>query len=65
MNASTIFTMAGMTVAGLIGLFLAAGAVDDGMQIFGMILAGLAVLMNFWLIHRYYDPATAAAEQSE
>lgn len=65
MNPSTICTMAGMTGAGLLGLFLAARAVDPGMQIFGLVLAALAVLLNFWLIHRYYDPAVSAAENAD
>ncbi len=62
MNPSTIFTMAGMTAVGFLGLLLASRAVDDGIQIFGLVLFALAVFLDFWLIHRHYDPAVAEVE---
>jgi hypothetical protein len=62
MNTSTIFTMAGMTAVGLLGLFMASRAVDDGIQIFGLVLFALAVLLDFWLIDRHYDPAVIALD---
>jgi hypothetical protein len=65
MNPSTIFTMAGMTCAGILGLMLASQAVDDGMQIFGLLLFGLAVFLNFWSINRHYDPVVAADDASD
>lgn len=57
--------MAGMTAIGVLGLLVASRAVDPGMQIFGLVLFALAVLLDFWLINRHYDPAVAAAENSE
>jgi hypothetical protein len=62
MNPSTIFTMAGMTAAGLLGLLLASRAVDEGIQIFGFVLFVLAVFLDFWLINRHYDPGVAEGE---
>lgn len=40
---------------GLIGLFLAAGAWDNEMYVFGLVLAGFAVLFDFGLLRRHYD----------
>ena len=40
---------------GLIGLFLVAGAADAEMYVFGLSLAGFAVLFDFGLIKRYFD----------
>jgi hypothetical protein len=62
MNPSTIFTMAGMTGVGLLGLLLASRAVDEGMQIFGLVLFVLAVFLDFWLINRLFEPEVATAE---
>jgi hypothetical protein len=62
MNTSTIFTMAGMTAVGMLGLVLASRAVDDGIQIFGLTLFALAVFLDFWLINRHYDPVVAEVE---
>lgn len=65
MNPSTIFTMAGMTGIGILGLFLASRAVDPGIQIFGLVLAGLAVFFAYWLINRHFEPEVMAAENSD
>ena len=40
---------------GLIGLFLAAGAADRGIYVFGMALAAFAVLFVFALIKQGFD----------
>jgi len=45
---------------GLIGLFLASGAHDDEMYVFGLSLAGFAVVFVFGLIRRHFDRADAA-----
>ncbi len=53
-----------MAVFGLIGLFLAAGAADDEMYVFGMSLCGFTVCFEFGLIRRHYarrDRARALA----
>jgi len=54
-----------VTVLGLIGLFMAAGALDDEIYIFGLSLAGFAALFVFGLVKGHYDRADAArrAEQ--
>lgn len=44
-----------MAVCGLAGLFLAAGAHDIDMSVFGLVLAGWAVVFVFGLIRRHYD----------
>jgi len=49
-----------MAVFGLIGLFLAAGAADDEMYVFGLSLAGFAGIFIFGLVKRHYDRADAA-----
>ena len=49
-----------MAVFGLIGLILAAGAVDSGIYVFGLCLAGFACLFNIGLIRAYYDRRDAA-----
>ena len=41
-----------VTLLGLGGLFLAAGAWDTGISAFGLALAVFAVLYNFFAIHR-------------
>ncbi len=48
---------------GLLGLFLASHAVDDGMSVFGFALFAFGVLMVFWLIKKAFD--TAGAERAE
>jgi hypothetical protein len=42
-------------VLGLIGLVLASGALDGEIFIFGLSLAGFAVLFEFGLIRRHFD----------
>ncbi|MDA8251839.1 MAG: hypothetical protein M0Z28_22105 [Rhodospirillales bacterium] len=49
-----------VAVLGLIGLFMAAGAVDDEIYIFGLGLGGFAVLFIFGLIRAHFDRADAA-----
>lgn len=49
-----------MAALGLVGLFLASGAHDDEIYVFGLSLAGWAVLFLFGLIRRHYDKADAA-----
>jgi len=46
-------------VLGLIGLLLASGALDDGMFVFGLSLAGFAVVFDIGLIKRHFDRADA------
>jgi hypothetical protein len=48
-----------MTVFGLVGLILAAGATDDEMYVFGLSLAGFAVVFVIGLIRRHYDKQDA------
>ena len=49
-----------MAACGLIGLFLASGAHDIDMSVFGLILAGWAVVFELGLIRRHYDRIDAA-----
>jgi hypothetical protein len=44
-----------MTVLGLIGLFLASGAQDDEIYVFGLSLAVWAVVFVFGLMRRHFD----------
>ncbi len=44
-----------MGLFGLIGLFLAAGAADDEMYVFGLALSGFAICFEFGLLRRHYD----------
>jgi hypothetical protein len=48
-----------MTVFGLIGLILAAGATDDEMYVFGLCLAGFSVVFVIGLIRRHFDKQDA------
>jgi hypothetical protein len=50
-----------VVLAGLIGLFLAADAVDDGVYIFGLSLFAFAVLFVFAQIRRAFDARDARA----
>jgi hypothetical protein len=54
-DAGAVVVGAMMAVFGLIGLFLAAGAVDDEMYVFGLSLCGFAVCFEFGLIRRHFD----------
>jgi hypothetical protein len=49
-----------MAVLGLVGLILASGAVDDEIYIFGLGLAGLAVLFDIGIIKAHFDRRDAA-----
>ena len=49
-----------MTVLGVTGLFLASGALDDEMYVFGLSLAGFAALFVLGLIRRHFDRLEAA-----
>jgi amino acid permease len=49
-----------MTALGLIGLFMASGANDDEIYLFGLSLAGFATVFVFGLIRRHYDRLDAA-----
>lgn len=44
-----------VTVLGLVGIVLAAGAHDAGMQAFGLALAAFAVAYDFFAIHRTHE----------
>lgn len=46
-----------VTVFGLLGLVLAAGARDTGIMAFGLLLAGFAVLYDYWAISYSHDHA--------
>ena len=49
-----------MLLLGAIGLVLASGALDDEMYVFGLSLAGFAVLFELGLIRAYFDRKDAA-----
>ena len=50
-----------MAFFGVLGLFLAARAEDAEMYLFGLSLAGFAVLFLFGLMRRHYDELEQAA----
>jgi hypothetical protein len=45
---------------GLLGLVLAAKAVDTGMSVFGFALFGFGILMIFWILKTEHDAADRA-----
>lgn len=47
-------------VLGLIGLVMASGALDDAMYVFGLSLAGFAVVFEIGLVKRHFDRLDAA-----
>jgi hypothetical protein len=49
---------------GLLGLFLAANAVDDGIYVFGFALFGFGLLMDFWLVKLACDTAERAHQRT-
>ena len=49
-----------MIVLSLAGLFLASGAQDNEMYLFGLSLAGWGIVFVFGLIRRHYDRLDAA-----
>ena len=53
-----------VSLLGLIGLFLAANAKDDGIYLFGLILALFAVLYVFASIKRAFDSVETQADSS-
>jgi len=66
MDTATSDFVIGIMVAifGLIGLILAAGAVDDGIYVFGLSLFGFACLFNLGLVRAFYDRRDAARVHS-
>ena len=48
---------------GLVGLFMASGAHDLGIYVFGLVLAGGSVLFCWWMIKTAYDEAERAAAE--
>jgi hypothetical protein len=48
-----------MLVFGIVGLFLASGAMDDEMYVFGLTLFGFATAFEFGLLRRHYDKLEA------
>ncbi len=48
-----------MSILGLLGLVLAADAIDAAMHHFGFALFGFSTLFVFWLIKTYFDAAEA------
>jgi hypothetical protein len=48
---------------GLVGLVMASGALDDAMYVFGMSLAGFAVVFDMGLVKRYFDRQDAARQE--
>ncbi|WP_298724617.1 hypothetical protein [uncultured Ferrovibrio sp.] len=55
-NTLSYWVMAALvTVLGLLGIVLAAGAQDAGMQAFGLALAAFAVIYDFFAIHRTHE----------
>ena len=63
-NMSDVIVGLMMAVFGLIGLFLAAGAADDEMYVFGLSLAAFAACFEFGLIKRYFDRSEAIISAS-
>jgi hypothetical protein len=49
-----------VAVLGLVGLFLAAGALDDEIFIFGLGLVAFAVVFDLGLIRAHYDRRSSA-----
>lgn len=58
-EGSDLFVGLLVSVLGLIGLILASGANDEEMYVFGLSLAGFAVVFVFGLIRRHFDKADA------
>lgn len=62
MDFETGDVVVGLMVAalGLLGLLLAARAWDNEMYLFGLVLAGFAVVFDFGILRRHYDRSDAA-----
>ena len=58
--ASDLVIGALMLVCGLVGLILGAGAVDDGIYVFGLSLFGFSFVFILGLIRRHFDTADTA-----
>ncbi len=54
-EASDLFVGIMVSVFGLIGLIMAAGATDNEIYVFGLSLAGFSVVFVIGLIRRHYD----------
>jgi hypothetical protein len=54
-----------LSLLGLIGLFLAANAKDDGIYLFGLALAAFAVLYVFGAIKKGFDSIEPSADSAE
>ncbi len=54
-EGSDLFVGLLVSLLGLIGLVLGAGATDDGMYVFGLSLAGFSVVFVLGLIRRHFD----------
>jgi len=48
-----------VSLVGIVGLFLAANAVDGGIYIFGLALAGFSIIYVFALIRHAFDERDA------
>lgn len=62
MAISDLIIGALMVVFGLIGLILAAGAMDNGIYIFGLSLFAYACIFTIGLLRRHYDTQDAAGK---
>jgi len=58
-EGSDLFVGLLVSVLGLIGLILASGANDEEKYVFGLSLAGFAVVFVFGLVRRHFDKADA------
>jgi hypothetical protein len=54
-EVSEIVVGALVLILGLTGLLMASGALDNGIYIFGLTLAGFAVVFEIGLIRAHYD----------
>jgi membrane protein involved in colicin uptake len=52
-------------VLGLVGLYLASGALDDEIYIFGLGLALFAAVFDIGLVKRHYDRMQAAQAEAK
>jgi uncharacterized membrane protein len=52
-------------IAGLVGLFMAAGAHDVGIQTFGYALMAFGVLFCWWMIRAAFDEAEGKRQPIE
>lgn len=54
-----------VAVLGFVGLIMASGALDNEIYIFGLSLAGFAVVFDFGLVRRHFDRADAARAKAK